>query len=152
MYAKISNGAVETYPYSYQQLRLDNPNVSFPAQPDLAVMADFGVYDVVDLGAPVVDYTKNLNEGEPVEIDGIWYRNWIVSDASEQEIADRTEVQWASVRKERNSKLSACDWTQLPDTPLTAQEVADWAAYRQSLRDVTLQADPFNITWAVEPQ
>jgi hypothetical protein len=26
-----------------------------------------------------------------------------------------------------------------------------WAAYRQALRDVTLQPDPFNIVWPTPP-
>jgi hypothetical protein len=60
------------------------------------------------------------------------------------------EQAWAEVRKLRDQYLLACDWTQLPDVPLATKEV--WAQYRQSLRDVTLQADPFNITWPEQPQ
>ena len=58
------------------------------------------------------------------------------------------EAQWAAVRADRNDRLAACDWTQLPDAPVDA---AVWATYRQALRDVTKQADPFNIVWPEMP-
>jgi hypothetical protein len=64
----------------------------------------------------------------------------------EQIEAEKEDVQWASVRATRNSKLAQCDWTQLPDAPV---DVEAYAVYRQALRDVTTQADPFNIEWPV---
>lgn len=58
-----------------------------------------------------------------------------------QTVLDRA---WEDVRTERNRRLAGSDWTQLPDSP--ADKPA-WAAYRQQLRDVTQQPDPFNIDW-----
>lgn len=58
------------------------------------------------------------------------------------------EQQWADVRRERNARLAACDWTQLPDAPV---DKAVWATYRQALRDIPTQIDPFNISWPEEP-
>jgi len=37
------------------------------------------------------------------------------------------------VRRERNERLAASDWTQLPDAPT---DRLAWATYRQSLRDL----------------
>ena len=62
-----------------------------------------------------------------------------------------TETAWEVIRKERTIKLYYCDWTQLPDAPLTEQQKTDWTTYRQALRDITNQADPFNISWPTEP-
>ncbi len=59
------------------------------------------------------------------------------------------ETEWPLVRAKRDKLLLASDWTQLPDVPLTTKEM--WANYRQALRDVTLQADPFNIVWPGNP-
>lgn len=56
---------------------------------------------------------------------------------------------WGDVRKERDRRLSATDWTQLPDVPIATKEA--WAAYRQALRDITEQPDPFNIVWPTPP-
>ena len=39
------------------------------------------------------------------------------------------------IRGCRNTLLSACDWTQLPDVELTQTQVTAWRAYRQELRD-----------------
>ena len=53
------------------------------------------------------------------------------------------------VREKRNALLSASDWTQLPDVPLATKQA--WADYRQALRDITLQPDPFSIIWPTPP-
>lgn len=70
---------------------------------------------------------------------------------TKQWIDPRTaETQWRIIKAQRNKLLSDSDWTQLPDVPLTTK--AAWATYRQQLRDVTTQTDPFNITWPQAPQ
>ena len=54
----------------------------------------------------------------------------------------------AALRAERDRLLRESDWTQLPDAPLTAAERAEWAAYRQALRDLPQQAadrDPRDV-------
>jgi hypothetical protein len=38
--------------------------------------------------------------------------------------------------------LKDTDWTQVADSPV---DKTAWATYRQALRDITTQADPFNI-------
>lgn len=55
-------------------------------------------------------------------------------------------------RKRRGEKLAECDWTQMPDSPLSAEKKAAWAAYRQALRDVpeTVNADGW-VTWPKKP-
>lgn len=58
------------------------------------------------------------------------------------------DQQWVAVRIERNRRLAECDWTQLPDAPV---DPAPWVIYRQALRDITLQTDPFNLIWPVAP-
>jgi hypothetical protein len=58
------------------------------------------------------------------------------------------DAEWVNIRFQRNSMLMSCDWTQLPDAPVNA---VAWAAYRQALRDITNQADPFAIVWPVKP-
>lgn len=41
------------------------------------------------------------------------------------------------IRGIRGALLDRSDWTQLPDSPLTDAERAEWATYRQALRDIT---------------
>lgn len=73
--------------------------------------------------------------------------DWVFPEPDDQAIGAR----WQVVRAERNSKLSASDWTQLDDTPLTNTAKQEWATYRQALRDITTQPDPFNIVWPELP-
>src|SRR3546814_13022983 len=47
------------------------------------------------------------------------------------------EVTWDTIRSRRSPLLKNSDWTQMADSPLTSSAKADWAAYRQTLRDLT---------------
>lgn len=58
---------------------------------------------------------------------------------------------WAQVRAQRDGLLNQSDWTQSPDSPLTAAQKTAWAVYRQALRDITQQADPAAVVWPVDP-
>lgn len=70
---------------------------------------------------------------------------------SPNDIADRVSARWSEVRAERNALLAASDWTQLADAPLSSQSKEQWQAYRQGLRDITAQSDPFDLTWPQAP-
>ena len=75
---------------------------------------------------------------------------WRTQEQIEQERKARA---WASLRAERDRRLAATDWTQLPDVPLTAEQRAAWQQYRQALRDVPQQPGaPYDVTWPEEPQ
>lgn len=58
-----------------------------------------------------------------------------------------------SLRAKRNALISACDWTQLPDAPLTTESKAEFAAYRQALRDLPSQPglDVLSPAWPTPP-
>ena len=45
-----------------------------------------------------------------------------------------------AVRYERNRLLKLSDWTQMPDSPLSAAKKAEWQTYRQALRDHNMSA------------
>lgn len=61
------------------------------------------------------------------------------------------DAQWKLIRAQRAQKLQESDWTQLADVPLSDDDRAAWATYRQALRDITNQDDPFVIIWPVAP-
>lgn len=53
-------------------------------------------------------------------------------------------------RQKRNQLLKDSDWTQMPD--YSGANKADWATYRQLLRDLPAQSGfPTTINWPVEP-
>lgn len=65
---------------------------------------------------------------------------------------DPSETLAEEVRSRRDGLLRDCDWTQMPDSPLTQEEKTVWQTYRQALRDVPQQEEfPQNITWPDAP-
>ena len=149
-YAKIENGEVIKYPYSIQDLKKDNPNVSFPSIIDEPTRFRYSMLPIQKVEAQE-DYTKNISEDLPELIDGIWTQNWTIIDATQEEIDQRLSIKWQEVRDERNGKLNSSDWTQLPDSPLTEEQKNAWRQYRQELRDITNQANPFEVIYPVQP-
>jgi len=59
------------------------------------------------------------------------------------------------MRQRRNMLLTDSDWTQGADSPLSDAKKAEWATYRQALRDLTsTYPDPTSkdqITWPTKP-
>ena len=69
-------------------------------------------------------------------------------DLTEDELAQRVldgaegvRQQAAQMRAQRNALLQQSDWTQMPGAPLTTTEQAEWARYRQFLRDLPEKTD-----------
>lgn len=63
------------------------------------------------------------------------------------------EQAMADLRIARDLALSASDWTQMPDVPFTAAKKAEWATYRQALRDLpdTHASDPAEAVFPTAP-
>ncbi len=75
---------------------------------------------------------------------------WVV--LSVDELAERERLAMPHVRRERDERLSACDWTQMADSPLSESQRAAWATYRQSLRDLpSVYSGEGPIPWPQEP-
>lgn len=149
-YAKIENGEVIKYPYSIQDLKKDNPNVSFPSIIDEPTKFGYSMLPIQKIEVQE-DYTKNILEELPELIDGIWTQSWSITDATQEEIDQRLSIKWQEVRDERGGRLNSSDWTQLPDSPFTEEQKNAWRQYRQELRDITNQANPFEVIYPVQP-
>lgn len=89
MYIKLKNGNIEKYPYSLNELTRDNPNTSFPSEIPDSLAAEFEVFPVTQADYPQVDYTKTVIENSPNLMNGGWYQDYTVVDATETEIASR---------------------------------------------------------------
>lgn len=150
MFYVLSDSAstVLKYPYTLTDLRLDNPQTSFPASITDEMAADFYTFPVTPSEQPPYDYTKNL---ERIAIKGVfnWDESWSETDATSEEIAQRTDQQARSIVQQRNQKLSESDWTQLLDSPV---DQPAWAAYRAELRAIEQESGyPWEVTWPTEP-
>ena len=65
---------------------------------------------------------------------------------------EKTRIEWFTVRRERDKRLAETDWVSSRYLDQVGVIPDEWRAYRQSLRDVTKQLDPFQIVWPVLPK
>lgn len=63
------------------------------------------------------------------------------------------DEQLAQIRARRDRLLADCDFTQLPDSPLTAPQRTAWAEYRAALRALpdTIATNPAAVIWPQQP-
>jgi len=64
-------------------------------------------------------------------------------------VLQSNETLAAEVRADRDNLLAATDWMALSDNTMTAE----WATYRQALRDITTQEGfPYAVEWPTKPE
>ena len=152
MYLRVSGSQI-IYPFSVQRLKSENKNVSFPSVITDEVLATFDVYPVKLVnGNYDSDYTKDVVEVTPTLSGSVYVQTYETTDVDELTRETRIEIKWDEIRETRNTLLSECDWTQFQDSPITGSKLTEWQTYRQSLRDVTNQENPYNITWPTNPE
>jgi hypothetical protein len=152
MFVKTTNGQIDQYPYTVGDLRRENPNTSFPKNVPEATMAEYGMFPVGYEAAPEYDsLTHRLqHSSQPVLNDGKWVLTKTVVELTAAQIADRDTAKGKEVRSQRDKLIADTDWMALSDNTLTAE----WATYRQALRDITDHANfPYlgEDDWPVEP-
>lgn len=135
MFVKVQDGAATKYPYTVGQLRRDNPNTSFPKNVPDHVLADYGVYRVVEANGPAYnDKTQRIQISElPELIDGVWTLTKTVVDLTAEQIEGRNQNAASINREKRNQLLADTDHYGLSDVTMSPE----MAAYRQALRDIT---------------
>ena len=122
------------------------PNTSFSAAgPNADFLTENNVVELVQ----TLNYTTPTQKLTTVDAyveNGKVYTVKVESTTSD-DLNDLTNQQWVNVRSERDLKLRETDWRASSDLTLSDT----WKTYRQALRDVPTQSDPFNITWPTEP-
>ena len=79
---------------------------------------------VNSVGPVFTEYTDKDGDVQTVDAQTTAYRARVDSEAAERE------------RNTRTTLLAESDWTQMADTALTTEKKAEWATYRQALRDL----------------
>lgn len=60
---------------------------------------------------------------------------------------------WGLVRAKRDSLITESDWTQMSDSPLTAEQKSEFVEYRKTLRDLPQSTtNPDDIVWPLKPE
>lgn len=151
MFAKITNGVVDKFPYTVGDLRRDNPNTSFPRQIPVETMAAHGMVGVLQREAPAHNALTHFVEyaSAPVLEEGWWVLLPTVRELSSEQVSERSAAESSSVRATRSLLLAETDWTALSDVTMST----DMATYRQALRDITLQPGfPHDVLWPTKPE
>ena len=156
-YVKVTNGAVDQYPYTIGQLRRDNPNTSFPKVLTEEMLNAFDVYSVVEDANP--SFTEGAQRiqkaSAPTLVDGVWKISKTVVNLTDDEIAANAEGIAIIERETRDQLLksevdpiNAVRWNSM-----TAEQQTAWTTYRQALLDVPQQAGfPNSVTWPTKPE
>lgn len=104
-------------------------------------IADAG-YVLIEENPPATTWSQNIS----------WNgTQWIVENKTESEVIEVVKNEWIKIREKRNVRLQETDWIIIRQ--LEKGEKVDEAIleYRQALRDITLQTDPFNLQWPANP-
>jgi hypothetical protein len=87
---------------------------------------------------------------------GLTELGWEEYFEPEPEIVITPEQVLQGVRSIRNHLLGDSDWTQFADSPLSADVKAEWAVYRQALRDLPATSsdltDPRDVILPIIPE
>ena len=121
------------------------PNTSFNRLgPDFVFLAETNCKKISE---PTYDpATQKLNSITPI-VDGDYVKEYEVVSLTTDEKTAVDNTHWEKIRQQRNEKLKETDWRASSDLTLSDA----WKTYRQNLRDITTQSDPWNITWPTEP-
>lgn len=166
------------YPFSLDEMKQSNPNVSFPSELSEDLLKSYGVHRVKD--SPIPDYdplTQNLVESTPVLSDGSYVQKWEIVPLTDEEIlsnfrnraevlkqliVDATQQRLDTFARTRNydSILSACTYATSLNPKFKAEgqrcvELRDstWAALYQILEEVQQGARPAPTDFSdIEPE
>ncbi len=144
----LENNAITQFPIDVIDLRKKYPNTSFPDDISSVDLTSYGVVTIQKVAKPSYNSrTHKLAEGNPVLENGTWKQSWTVTSLTNDEITAQTNEAWMGIRSVRNELLADCDWRASSDRTMSDE----WKTYRQALRDITTQPDPFNITFPEIP-
>lgn len=154
MFVKVTDGEVDRYPYTMNDLLRDNPQTSFPKNSQLTDFSGYGVHPVEHDSEPAYDAnTQRISHSKvPVMKNGAWVITKTVVALNDEQISARYAAHATKVREERDALLADSDWTQMNDSPLDTTARTSWATYRQELRDISTQSGfPYSVTYPEKP-
>lgn len=125
------------YPYTVEDMRIDNRNVSFPKVITARMMVSYNAFPVDDVATPEYDPKIEKVETEQLPVYSEDTRRWTlvknaVSKTVEEKLQYKNEAK-AEVRAKRNKLLANTDHLGLSDQTMSSE----MSTYRQNLRDIT---------------
>lgn len=142
-YAKVINNTLVAFPWTWEQMRQENPEVLFP---DKFVPSIFAEYGGVQIAFEHPTYDRNTHyvvAGEVKLVGNTWTQTYDIVAYTVEELA----VQESSKRQANAAKakleLEESDWCELPSVRNTdinphLTNSADFDSYRLALRQIVL--------------
>ena len=167
-YRNRTTGAVNTQ----GEIRRSMPNTSLPRVWTAAICDSLNIDPVLAAPAPAAsgEYKVVSRNGVTQDANGNWVEAYVerdmfadyvdedgvtVTKASQEEAYTATKDAEAATaaRAERDKLIASCDWMAIKAFEGGTTVSAEWATYRQALRDVSAQAGfPNDITWPEKPE
>jgi hypothetical protein len=123
--------------------------------PDGSTRTDAATFTAEEIEAAGYAEAPEMPSFDPATHYVDWHSNsWVVlphAGAVHLDSEDMTVNMWRSVQAQRDKLLAATDWIALMALEKGKEIAPEWKAYRQALRDITLQGDPWNIVWPIAP-
>jgi len=124
--------------------------MSLPSQWSDSVLDALNVDLVIQQEIP--NYDSAIQKVElnttATQVNGAWVQDWTILTMTNEEQAEHDVQSRAAARQHRDALLQQTDWRASSDLVLPAE----WATYRQDLRDITSQEGfPHTFDWPTKP-
>jgi hypothetical protein len=111
MYILAKPNNTPVYPYSFGQLRKDNPNISFSTDMTDEEYAKYHVYRVVNTAKPSYDVeSQRVAEATPILSGGAWAQTWKIVNLTDAEKSAVALSKQQQVNQEAMEYLASTDW------------------------------------------
>lgn len=153
MYIKILENGIQKS-YSIEQLKLDNPNVSFPETIKISTLEEYSVYPCEISEKPIINERTHIVKLKKyaTKINGTYVYEYDITEKSIEEINAYDSFVSQEVRNKRNKLLQETDWVVTKSTELSTPIPNEWIYYRQELRNIPEQVSfPYHIIWPIKP-
>ena len=100
-----------------------------------------GDFAIIPEGTEVVSLTDEQATQFFSTEEPMFYINGEIKTFSQKIYVESPDDIKRNIRFNRDRMLLESDWTQLADSPLSDSKKAEWATYRQTLRDLTDNMD-----------
>ena len=118
---------------------------TFPGGLPEAVADELGYAIIINDPLPPPINGRNISRGAISETDGVFTQHWDIDDTNVDPMRE--------LRLTRDARLTYSDYTHASDSTATVLGKAEWATYRQTLRDLpaTYEDNPEDVIWPVSP-
>jgi len=131
--------------------------MAFPTDPiykfikDTTTLPDGTIKNPNNIG--VITYKDSMRLNIPINEENTEYQKYLewVAEGNTAEAADEDTLTWDDIRATRDQILKDTDWTM---TTGASVDQAQWAAYRQSIRDIPQTYSgktPDEVVWPTQP-